>query len=68
MKREWKCKKELRVKCGLSSFIFQKGRQIFINQIDEKVPNSKKILINFGGRQMDWFPESFLTNNFIAVR
>lgn len=65
IKREWKCKKLIKVKVGCSVLSIQKDRQIYINEVDGSLDN---VLINFGGGNKDWFPKPFLNRNFEVVR
>ena len=44
-------------RCGISSFILKAGSTVEVRQHDRQ---HRKILIDFGGRDIDWFPENEL--------
>ena len=55
--------KDRRFTCGITSFAMCVGTTVYVKQVDKEY---KKVLIDFGGRLMDWYPDSIL-NDFVKV-
>lgn len=43
--------------CGITAFNLQAGAMVKVTQIDV---NGKKVLLSFGDRMSDWFPDNIL--------
>ena len=59
-----KLKEDGRFVCGITSFGLPAGAVVQVTQTD---PSTNKVLIDFGGRLVDWFDESVLAKRFEAV-
>lgn len=51
-------KQDSRFRCGITSFGLSAGAIVNVRQKDEE---SRKVLLDFGGRMMDWFSDSTLS-------
>ena len=60
---QYKLKEDGRFVCGITSFGLPAGAVVQVTQAD---PATHKVLIDFGGRLVDWFHESVLSK-FEAV-
>ena len=60
---QYKLKEDDRFVCGATSFGLSAGAVVQVTQTD---PSTHKVLIDFGGRMVDWFHESVLAK-FEAV-
>ena len=60
---QYKLKADGRFVCGTTSFGLSAGAVVQVTQTD---PSTHKVLIDFGGRMVDWFHESVLAK-FEAV-
>lgn len=60
---QYKLKEDSRFVCGITSFELSAGAVVQVTQTD---PVTRKVLIDFGGRLVDWFHESVLSK-FEAV-
>ena len=54
----YKLKEDDRFVCGSTSFGLSAEAVVEVVQTD---PSTRKVLIDFGGRMVDWFHESILT-------
>ena len=61
---QYKLKEDGRFVCGITSFLLPAGAVVQVTQTD---PSTNKVLIDFGGRLVDWFDESVLAKRFEAV-
>lgn len=50
-------KESHRFRCGMSSFELSKGAKVRVAQLDTQ---NNKVLIDFGGRDCDWYHNSVL--------
>ena len=60
---KFRLKKDSRFICGGTSFGLSAGAVVTVTQTDK---STNKVLIDFGGRMVDWFHESIL-NQFDAA-
>lgn len=61
---QYRLKEDGRFVCGTTSFLLPAGAVVRVTQTD---PGTNKVLIDFGGRLVDWFDESVLSKRFEAV-
>jgi hypothetical protein len=61
---KYKVNKQLNIGLSGCAFTLKKGAEIEVRQIDEL---RRKALIDFGGRMIGWFSESWLERNASAV-
>ena len=61
---QYRLKEDRRFVCGITSFGMPAGALVQVSQIDA---STGKVLIDFGGGLLDWFPESVITEKFEAV-
>ena len=54
---KYKLKEDINVRCGYSSFLMTRDSVVSVKQEDEI---SSKVLIHWGGRDVDWYPTSIL--------
>lgn len=62
---QYKLKEDSRFVCGITSFGLPAGAVVQVAQTD---PSTHKVLIDFGGRMVGWFPESVLAKFEAAYR
>ena len=55
---QYKLKEDSRFICGVTSFGLAAGAIVDVRQTDA---STRKVLIDFGGRMIDWLPESILS-------
>lgn len=63
MTEQYKLKEKMQFRCGVSSFELSQGAIVHVIQKDY---GANKVLISFGGRDIDWYSDSIL-NNFEKV-
>lgn len=56
---DYKLKVDRRFRCGISCFGMSAGAVVKVTQIDKEYG---KVLIHFGGRDTDWFPDVILSD------
>lgn len=61
---KYKVNKQLNIGLSGCAFTLKEGAEIEVSQIDEL---RRKVLIDFGGRMIGWFHESWLERNTSAV-
>jgi hypothetical protein len=54
----YKLNEDSRFRCGVSSFGLSAGANVEVKQFDKEY---RKVLIDFGGRDIDWFSDSILS-------
>lgn len=54
---KYKLKNEKLFRCGVSAFTLPAGSVVEITQTDKE---HRKILIKFGEREKDWYPDTYL--------
>lgn len=60
----YKLKRERGFRCGVSCFTLPEGATVNVDQVDK---SRGKVLIHFGGRDVDWFSDLIL-NDFEKVK